>query len=184
MADINFSASSPDPDSRAADARPSGPGGADLRWDIIELLFFAYRDFVGDADHELEAFGFGRAHHRVLHFVHRYPGLKVADLLDVLRITKQSLGRVLKQLLDEDYIVQRTGNNDRRQRLLYATAKGEALVGKLAGLQTDRINRALKDMPPDGGNTVRQFLRAMIDHDDPDKVLATILGAGKTTAKD
>lgn len=79
---------------------------------------------------------------RVLHFVHRYPGLKVADLLDVLRITKQSLGRVLKQLLDEGYIVQRTGNNDRRQRLLYATAKGEALVGKLAGLQTDRITRA------------------------------------------
>ena len=184
MADINFSAPSPDPDSRAGDARASGPGGADLRWDIIELLFFAYRDFVGDADHELEAFGFGRAHHRVLHFVHRYPGLKVADLLDVLRITKQSLGRVLKQLLDEGYIVQRTGNNDRRQRLLYATAKGEALVGKLAGLQTDRINRALKDMPPDGGNTVRQFLRAMIDHDDPDKVLATILSAGKTTAKD
>ncbi len=101
-----------------------------MRWDIIELLFFAYRDFVGDADHELEAFGFGRAHHRVLHFVHRYPGLKVADLLDVLRITKQSLGRVLKQLLDEGYIVQKTGNNDRRQRLLFATAKGEALVAQ------------------------------------------------------
>src|SRR5213592_4233899 len=98
-----------------------------MRWDIIELLCFAYRDFVGDADHELEAFGFGRAHHRIIHFVHRYPGLKVADLLDVLRITKQSLGRVLKQLLDEGYIVQKTGNNDRRQRLLYATAKGEAL---------------------------------------------------------
>jgi DNA-binding MarR family transcriptional regulator len=64
----------------------------------------------------------------VLHFVHRYPGLKVADLLDVLRITKQSLGRVLKQLLDEGYIIQKTGNNDRRQRLLYATPKGEALV--------------------------------------------------------
>ncbi len=80
-------------------------------------MFFAYRDFVGDADHELEAFGFGRAHHRVLHFVYRYPGLKVADLLDVLRITKQSLGRVLKQLLDEGYIVQKAGNNDRRQRL-------------------------------------------------------------------
>ena len=95
-----------------------------MRWDIIELLFFAYRDFVGDADHELEAFGFGRAHHRVMHFVHRYPGLKVADLLDVLRITKQSLGRVLKQLLDEGYIVQKAGNNDRRQRLLFATAKG------------------------------------------------------------
>ena len=94
-----------------------------MRWDIIELLFFAYRDFVGDADQELEAFGFGRAHHRVMHFVHRYPGLKVADLLDVLRITKQSLGRVLKQLLDEGYIVQKTGDNDRRQRLLYATPR-------------------------------------------------------------
>jgi len=184
MADINFSASSTDPDSRAGAARSPDPGQTDLRWDIIELLFFAYRDFVGDADHELEAFGFGRAHHRVLHFVHRYPGLKVADLLDVLRITKQSLGRVLKQLLDEGYIVQRTGNNDRRQRLLYATAKGETLVGKLAGLQTDRINRALSGIAPDGVETVRQFLRAMIDHDDPDKVLATILQTGGATAKD
>jgi DNA-binding MarR family transcriptional regulator len=172
MADINFSTTPPEPDSRArADASRAG----ELRWDIIELLFFAYRDFVGDADHELEAFGFGRAHHRVLHFVHRYPGLKVADLLDVLRITKQSLGRVLKQLLDEGYIVQRTGNNDRRQRLLFATAKGEALVAKLAGLQTDRINRAMANISPAGADTVRQFLRAMIDHDDPDKVLEIIL---------
>ncbi|WP_291863241.1 MarR family transcriptional regulator [Bradyrhizobium sp.] len=184
MTDINFSTSSPEPDSRAADARANDPAHADLRWDIIELLFFAYRDFVGDADHELEAFGFGRAHHRVLHFVHRYPGLKVADLLDVLRITKQSLGRVLKQLLDEGYILQRTGNDDRRQRLLFATPKGEALVGKLAGLQTDRITRALGDIGPDGADTVRRFLRAMIDRDDPDKVLATILATGSATAKD
>jgi DNA-binding MarR family transcriptional regulator len=184
MADINSSSPSPDPDSRPAEARSCEPGGASLRWDIIELLFFAYRDFVGDADHELEAFGFGRAHHRVLHFVFRYPGLKVADLLDVLRITKQSLGRVLKQLLDEGYIVQKTGNNDRRQRLLFATAKGEALVGKLAGLQTDRITRALGNIGPGGADTVRQFLRAMIDHDDPDKVLETILGSGNATAKE
>ncbi|MDB5621030.1 helix-turn-helix domain-containing protein, partial [Tardiphaga sp.] len=93
---------------REGEASP-GARTAALRWDIIELLFFAYRDFVGDADHVLEEFGFGRAHHRVIHFVHRYPGLKVADLLDVLRITKQSLGRVLKQLLDEGYIVQKAG---------------------------------------------------------------------------
>jgi DNA-binding MarR family transcriptional regulator len=179
---VNFSGVSTDPDSKVA-GRSSSPRSGDLRWDIIELLFFAYRDFVGDADHELEAFGFGRAHHRVIHFVHRYPGLKVADLLDVLRITKQSLGRVLKQLLDDGYIVQRTGNNDRRQRLLFATAKGEALVARLAGLQTDRINRALRDLGPAGADTVRQFLRAMIDHDDPDKVLQTILGAGGTAAK-
>ena len=184
MADINFSGTSPDTDSRPTEGRSPGQGTADLRWDIIELLFFAYRDFVGDADHELEAFGFGRAHHRVLHFVRRYPGLKVADLLDVLRITKQSLGRVLKQLLDEGYIVQKTGNNDRRQRLLFATAKGEALVGKLAGLQTDRIDRALRELGSSGADTVRQFLRAMIDRDDPDKVLETILKSGAATAKD
>ena len=182
MADINFSNPARDPDVRGTD-RPAAPRAGDLRWDIIELLFFAYRDFVGDADNELEAFGFGRAHHRVMHFVHRYPGLKVADLLDVLRITKQSLGRVLKQLLDEGYIVQRTGNNDRRQRLLFATPKGEALVAKLAGLQTDRITHALRDISPAGVDTVRQFLRAMIDHDDPDKVLEVILKPAGAPAK-
>src|ERR1700745_3227866 len=172
MADINFSS----PAAPASEGRSPSLREADLRWDIIELLFFAYRDFVGDADNELEAFGFGRAHHRVMHFVHRYPGLKVADLLDVLRITKQSLGRVLKQLLDEGYIVQKTGNNDRRQRLLYATAKGEALVAKLAGLQTKRINPPPEAPGPAGSETVRRFLRAMIDREDPDKVLQTIFG--------
>jgi DNA-binding MarR family transcriptional regulator len=177
MTDINFSGMAAKPDSQGGDLSSPVAGARELRWDIIELLFFAYRDFVGDADQELEAFGFGRAHHRVIHFVTRYPGLKVADLLDVLRITKQSLGRVLKQLLDEGYIVQKTGNNDRRQRLLYATPKGEALVAKLAGLQTDRINRAVADMSPAGVDTVRQFLRAMIDRDEPDKVLEAIFGA-------
>jgi DNA-binding MarR family transcriptional regulator len=180
MADINFSQSP----SAGSDASSPGARSAPLRWDIIELLFFAYRDFVGDADHVLEDFGFGRAHHRVIHFVHRYPGLKVADLLDVLRITKQSLGRVLKQLLNEGYIVQQAGTRDRRERLLFATAKGEALVAKLAGLQTDRITRALRELGPAGTDTVRQFLRAMIDHDDPDKVLQTILGTGNATKKE
>jgi DNA-binding MarR family transcriptional regulator len=180
MVDVNFSI-------RAAEQAgevPAGAGSAALRWDIIELLFFAYRDFVGDADQVLEEFGFGRAHHRVIHFVHRYPGLKVADLLDVLRITKQSLGRVLKQLLDEGYIVQRAGARDRRERLLFATAKGEALVAKLAGLQTDRINRAIGELDAAGADTVRQFLRGMIDRDDPDKVLQAIFGTGGATAKE
>src|SRR6187402_30040 len=180
MPDINFAT----PPQDAAEPRPAAGDGGNLRWDIIELLFFAYRDFVGDPDQELEAFGFGRAHHRVMHFVYRYPGLKVADLLDVLRITKQSLGRVLKQLLDEGYIVQKTGDNDRRQRLLFATPKGEALVAKLAGLQTDRITRALSGIAPDGAEPVRQFLRAMIDHDDPDKVLQTILATGGAKTKE
>src|SRR6202051_2355274 len=103
MPDINFSASASAAEQGTAGSSP-GSRSAALRWDIIELLFFAYRDFVGDADHVLEDFGFGRAHHRVIHFVHRYPGLKVADLLDVLRITTQSLGRVLTQLLCAVYI--------------------------------------------------------------------------------
>jgi DNA-binding MarR family transcriptional regulator len=180
MADVILSGPSTATGSRPNEARS---GAAGLRWDIIELLFFAYRDFVGDADHELEAFGFGRAHHRVMHFVYRYPGLKVADLLDVLRITKQSLGRVLKQLLDEGYIVQKAGNNDRRQRLLFATAKGEALVIKLAGLQTERLSCALRGIEPAGLEAVKQFLRAMIDRDDPDKVLEAIFGATPSPGK-
>jgi DNA-binding MarR family transcriptional regulator len=151
---------------------------SEVRWDIVELLFFAYRDFVGDADHVLEEFGFGRAHHRVVHFVQRYPGLKVADLLEVLRITKQSLGRVLKQLLDEGYIIQRAGDSDRRQRLLFATAKGEALVVKLASLQTRRIERALAPLGAEGAESVRRFLLGLIDHDDPDKVLEVMLKGG------
>jgi DNA-binding MarR family transcriptional regulator len=176
MPDINFkkNLSASLGTNEAADTPAPPP-----RWDIIELLFFAYRDFVGDPDHVLDEFGFGRAHHRVVHFVHRYPGLKVADLLDVLRITKQSLGRVLKQLLDEGYIVQKAGDSDRRQRLLFATAKGEALVAQLAGLQTDRIGRALGDFSPAEAEAVSRFLRGMIDRDDPDKVLQTILGTGE-----
>jgi DNA-binding MarR family transcriptional regulator len=182
MTDINFSTRS----TAAAKANPETSGGrpAETRWDIIELLFFAYRDFVGDPDDVLAEFGFGRAHHRVMHFVHRYPGLKVADLLDVLRITKQSLGRVLKQLLDEGYIVQKAGDADRRQRLLFATAKGEALVAKLAGLQTDRIVRALQGLDASGAEAVRTFLLGMIDHDDPDKVLEAILRAGGKMVKE
>jgi DNA-binding MarR family transcriptional regulator len=173
MPDVNFLSQGARPERDAEVGRPAGRG--DLRWDIIELLFFAYRDFVGDADAVLQDYGFGRAHHRVVHFVCRYPGLKVADLLEVLRITKQSLGRVLKQLLDEDFIVQKSGDVDRRQRLLYATPKGEALVVKLAGLQTTRIERALRDVGAGEADKIRHFLRAMIDRDDPDKVLETIL---------
>src|SRR5437016_10306779 len=130
------------PPERSARASDLAATADEPIWDIIELLFFAYRDFVGDPDHVLGKFGFGRAHHRVLHFVNRNPGIKVADLLDILKITKQSLGRVLKQLVDQGYVVQQEGANDRRQRLLHVTAKGEALALKLAGLQTARIARA------------------------------------------
>jgi DNA-binding MarR family transcriptional regulator len=149
-------------------------------FDLIELLFFAYRDFVGDADEVLAEFGFGRAHHRVLHFINRNPGMKVAELLDILKITKQSLGRVLKQLLDEGYVEQREGVRDRRQRLLYLTAKGEGLAMRLAGLQAARIGRALADIGATERDTVRRFLIAMIDPDGRDSVVRLIEDAGRT----
>jgi DNA-binding MarR family transcriptional regulator len=176
MADIIFSR-----DSEVSGSSGPGTGPADLEptWDLIELLFFAYRDFVSDPDHVLEKFGFGRAHHRVLHFVNRNPGLKVADLLDTLRITKQSLGRVLKQLVDEGYVLQKEGPNDRRHRLLYVTPKGEQLAMKLAGLQTERITRALGGLGPNGHDNARAFLAAMIDTENRDEVLRFIARADR-----
>jgi DNA-binding MarR family transcriptional regulator len=148
-------------------------------WDIIELLFFAYRDFVSDPDEVLAKFGFGRAHHRVLHFVNRNPGMKVAELLDILKITKQSLGRVLKQLVDQGYVLQKEGANDRRQRLLYVTAKGETLAMRLAGLQTGRINQALAELGPNAHDAACRFLAAMINTDNRDEVLRLIARADR-----
>ena len=148
-------------------------------WDIIELLFFAYRDFIGDPDDVLAKLGFGRAHHRVLHFVNRNPGMKVAELLDILKITKQSLGRVLKQLIDQGYVVQKEGVNDRRQRLLYVTTKGESLAMKLAGLQTGRIARALSEMGPNAHDTARRFLTAVLNSEHRDAVLRFIARADR-----
>jgi DNA-binding MarR family transcriptional regulator len=162
----------------AAQSEPSAEG-AEPCWDLIELLFFAYRDFVGDPDEVLATLGFGRAHHRVLHFVNRNPGMKVAELLDVLKITKQSLGRVLKQLIDEGYIVQREGASDRRQRLLYVAPAGESLAMKLAGLQTARIARVIGELGPSGRETARRFLAGMIDAQDRDRVLHLIAHADR-----
>jgi DNA-binding MarR family transcriptional regulator len=164
----------------AGPAAPSdyAAGGGEPYWDVIELLFFAYRDFVGDPDEVLERIGFGRAHHRVLHFVNRNPGMKVADLLDVLKITKQSLGRVLKQLIDEGYVVQKAGANDRRQRLLYVSPAGEALAMKLAGLQTNRIAGVFAELEPEAREAARRFLAGMIDAGDRERVLHLITRAG------
>jgi DNA-binding MarR family transcriptional regulator len=164
--------------------RPSSAGERAARagepsWDVIELLFFAYRDFISDPDDVLAKFGFGRAHHRVLHFVNRNPGMKVAELLDILKITKQSLGRVLKQLIDQGYVVQKEGASDRRQRLLYVTPKGEALAMKLAGLQTARITRALSELGPNSHDAACRFLIAMINADQRESVLRFIARADR-----
>jgi DNA-binding MarR family transcriptional regulator len=162
-----------------AESKPVAADAGEPFWDLIELLFFAYRDFVGDPDEVLAKLGFGRAHHRVLHFVNRNPGMKVADLLDILKITKQSLGRVLKQLIDDGYVVQKEGANDRRQRLLYVTTAGETLAMRLAGLQTARIARVLAELGPDAREAARRFLAGMIDADDRDRVLRMIAHADR-----
>ena len=134
----------------------------------VELFYFAYRDFTCDPDTILEQYGFGRAHHRVLHFVHRNPGLKVAELLDILKITKQSLARVLKQLVDEGFIIQRAGDEDRRERRLYVSAKGARLTDKLTQIQVKRLEAALTKAGPGADTLARQFLFAMIaDKDRP-----------------
>ena len=109
----------------------------------IELLYFAYRDFTAEPDAILVEFGFGRAHHRVIYFVGRNPRINVSELLAILKITKQSLSRVLSQLVREGFVVQRPGTVDRRQRLLELTPSGIELERKLSQSQRERIARAM-----------------------------------------
>lgn len=130
----------------------------DLR-QAIELLFFAYRDFTARADAILAKQGFGRAHHRVIYFVGRHPGTTVSDLLEILGITKQSLSRVLSQLVREGYIVQERGTTDRRQRLLHLTEKGRALERDLTAEQRTRIATAYRDA---GAVAVEGFRKVML----------------------
>ena len=131
--------------------------------EIVELLFFAYRDFISDPDKLLSEYGFGRAHHRVLHFLRRNPGIRVADLLDILKITKQSLGRVLKQLIDEGFVYQVEGQTDRRQRLLHLTDRGSALAEALARPQIARVRAALDRAGPQARDCLTNALFNLID---------------------
>jgi DNA-binding MarR family transcriptional regulator len=177
MADVNFGRAAPDRTRPAAAPEPdAGPAAGTDLYDLVELLFFAYRDFISDPDAILDEFGFGRAHHRVLHFVNRNPGLRVADLLDILKITKQSLGRVLKQLVDEGYIYQREGPSDRRQRLLFPTARGRALALRLASPQFDRFARAIAATSASDGEAARRFLMAMVNEGERERVAALLEG--------
>jgi DNA-binding MarR family transcriptional regulator len=135
-------------------------GEVDFR--IIELFFFAYREFTADADLVLEEYGFGRAHHRVLHFVNRAPGMTVANILDLLQITKQSLSRVLRQLLDGGFLEQVPGEEDRRQRRLYPTRRGRELTLELSRAQAKRIEAALEAADAGGDpRSITQFLLGM-----------------------
>ncbi len=169
---------------KASELAPTAPrvplpeaGEPDPMFDLIELLFFAYRDFIGDADRLLENYGFGRAHHRVLHFVSRRPGLTIAELLDILKITKQSLNRVLKELRDKGYVEVRAGAIDRRQRQLYPTKTGIALALSIAKLQSQRFRRVFGQLQKSARADAIAFLLALIDPTERDKV-ATLVSSG------
>jgi DNA-binding MarR family transcriptional regulator len=137
---------------------------------LIELLFFGYRDFVAEADRILAAYDFGRAHHRILHFVHRNPGLTVAELLRILGITKQALSRVLKDLLSDGFIAQSSGEEDRRQRLLTTTPKGATLAQALSQAQSQRLSRALQAIGPDQRALIERFLLNLVEPEEQDFV--------------
>lgn len=132
----------------------------------IEMLFFAYRDFTGVADEILADYGFGRAHHRAIYFIGRHPGITVSDLLRILRITKQSLNRVLGQLMDEGYVSQQKGVRDRRQRLLSLTEKGCALEERLSAAQRKLIAGAYREVGAEAVVGFRKVLLGIMDNDE------------------
>jgi DNA-binding MarR family transcriptional regulator len=140
----------------------------------IELLFYAYRDFTGEPDSILAEYGFGRAHHRAIHFINRDPGMTVAALLAILRITKQSLSRVLGQLVEEGYVEQKKGVRDRRQRLLYLTEKGRELEQRVSETQRARVAKAYQLAGAEAVEGYRKVLLGLIDEADRPAVLKSI----------
>jgi DNA-binding MarR family transcriptional regulator len=150
--------------------------------ELVEMLFFAYRDFVADADDFLVELKFGRAHHRVLHFVGRSPGMTVAQLLDILRITKQSLSRVLKDLLEQGYVLQKEGPEDRRQRLLYLTPEGTALWQKLITPQMQRFRDAAHHLGEEDGALYRELFLQLINPENRDAAEHWVSKAGDTAS--
>ncbi|MDB5400466.1 MAG: Transcriptional regulator, MarR family [Rhodopila sp.] len=137
-------------------------GEAEMRL-AQDLLFFAYRDFTNVADQVLEELDLGRAHHRALHFIGRNPGITVSGLLAILRITKQSLARVLNALVDQGFVAQAPGFEDRRLRLLTLTDKGQALEKRLFEAQRDKIAQAYRSTGPQAVQGFRTVMRAMMD---------------------
>lgn len=131
----------------------------------IEALYFAYRAFTSDPDQILADISYGRAHHRALYFINREPGLTVTALLDVLRVTKQSLNRVLRALIEDGLVESRVGRRDRRERLLFLTEKGQELERRLSEPQRGRVRAAYRSAGPQAVAGFRQVLEGMMDRD-------------------
>jgi len=140
----------------------------------IELMFYAYRDFTADPDAILREYQFGRAHHRAVHFIGRNPGIAVAELLTILRITKQSLARVLGELVRKDFVAQEKGTTDRRRRHLHLTAKGSELEHRLSQAQQARVARAFREAGPEAVAGWRRVQLGMIDPNARDGILRAL----------
>jgi DNA-binding MarR family transcriptional regulator len=147
-----------------------GPGGPSLLFltdeqlrQGIEAMFFAYRGFTADPDRILDAHGYGRAHHRALHFIHRSPGTTVNNLLSILGVTKQSLNRVLRSLIDDGLVEARVGTRDKRERHLFLTETGAALERELSEVQRERMRAAYREAGPEAVRGFRTVLEAMMD---------------------
>ena len=129
----------------------------------IEAMFFAYRGFTADPDRILENYAYGRAHHRAIHFINRAPGTTVNNLLGVLGVTKQSLNRVLRTLIEDGLVDSRVGRRDKRERHLYLTEAGQALERELSEAQRTRMRAAYRAAGPAAVAGFRQVLEAMMD---------------------
>jgi DNA-binding MarR family transcriptional regulator len=129
----------------------------------IEAMFFAYRGFTADPDRILEDMAYGRAHHRAVHFINRAPGTTVNNLLNILGVTKQSLNRVLRTLIEDGLVESRVGKVDKRERHLFLTADGEALEQRLSDAQRARMRTAFRDAGPEAVAGFRKVLEAMMD---------------------
>jgi DNA-binding MarR family transcriptional regulator len=140
----------------------------------IELMFFAYRGFTADPDRILEPRGYGRAHHRAIHFVNRRPGLTVNELLDLLGVTKQSLNRVLRQLVDDGLVESRVGLEDRRHRNLFLTDAGRGFEQELSAAQQRRMRAAFSAAGPEAVHGFKTVLEQMIDPEVRDRVLGWV----------
>lgn len=140
----------------------------------IELLFYAYRDFTQGPDAILEKYGFGRAHHRALHFIGGHPGITVAELLGILRITKQSLSRVLSALIEGGFVRQQQGTRDRRQRQLFLTEQGRGLERQVSAVQQAKVAQAYREAGAEAVAGYRKVLAGLIDEPDRAGILRAI----------
>ena len=167
-----------------------GPGGFDRSDQLlfltdeqlrqgIELMFFAYRDFTSDPDQILAERGYGRAHHRAIHFIKRREGISIAGLLDILQVTKQSLNRVLRQLIDDGLVTATPGTDDRRKRLLKLSPEGLELERALSEPQRARLRQAFAEAGPEAVAGYRRVLERIIDDKDRDSILSLV---GKPTS--